>query len=210
MQSLQAASASPRCGAETAITTEGSPMPTRPTRCAIATAQRSYVRSRSAASSLHHLLGHALVGLVVEMQHGAATGVDARRPDEHGDAARALVGHLGDDGRWVERLLAEPVGASGHGRDQRHLVAVGQLPVGRGVLAVDRVEQALRLRAEIERSPHVANPIDAVEVALGPASALAQAGEESHPDLHHDDSRHYDRGTGSRAGRCDMPKPIRT
>ena len=131
MQSLQAASASPRCGAETAITTDDSPMSTRPTRCAIATAQRSYLRSRSRGQLLHDLLGHALVGLVLEVEHRPAAGVDARRADEDGGAAGALVRDLRDDGRHVERLRAEPERAARDGRDERHLVAVGQLAIGR-------------------------------------------------------------------------------
>ena len=104
----------------------------------------------------------------------------------------------------VERLRAEPEGAARYGRDERHLVAVGQLPVGRGVLAVHGVEEARRLVSELERGPDVAHALDAVELSLRPAGALAQAGEETHADLHHDESRHYDRGAGSRAGRwCD-------
>ena len=104
MQSLQAASASPRCGAETAITTDGSPIPTRPTRWAIATRAEVVRALEVRGQLLHHLLGHALVGLVVEVEDGAAAGLDARRADEDRDAAGALVGDLGDHGRRVERL----------------------------------------------------------------------------------------------------------
>ena len=127
--------------------------------------------------------------------------MDARRADEHRDAACALVGDLGDHGCGVERLRAEPEGAAGHGRDQRHLVPVGQLALGRRVLAVDGVEQPRRLFAEIEPRPHVSDAFDGVELALRPAGPLAQAGEQPDADLHHDDSRHYDRRAGSRAGR---------
>ena len=69
--------------------------------------------------------------------------------------AGALVGDLGDDGLERERLLGQPEGAAGDGRDQRDLVAVGELPLALGVLAVDGVEQARRLVAEPERGPHV-------------------------------------------------------
>ena len=175
MQSLQAASASPRWGAETAITTDDSPIPTRPTRWAMATAQRSYVRSRSAARSLHDLLGHALVGLVLEVEHRPAAGLDARRADEDRGAARLLVRDLRDDRRYVERLLAEPERPAGDGRDQRHLVAVGELPVGRGVLAVHGVEQARRLVAELERCPDVRQP-DRRRRGRAPTSPRARAG----------------------------------
>jgi hypothetical protein len=72
--------------------------------------------------------------------------------------------------------------------------------VGRGVLAVHGVEQAARFVSEIERRPNVADPIDAVEITLRPAGTLPQAGEETHADLHHDESRHYDRAAGSRSG----------
>ena len=66
--SWHAASAAARCGAETAMTTLVSPMSTRPTRWWIATSQSS-CRSFSDVGQLgHDLLGHALVGLVLEME----------------------------------------------------------------------------------------------------------------------------------------------
>ncbi len=135
------------------------------------------------------------------MKHGPATRVDARRADENRDAARAIVRNLGDHGRRVERLLAETKSAARDRWDERHLVAVGELTLRRRVRAVHGVEQTRRLLAELEPWPHVANAVDAVEIALRPSGPLAQAGEESHADLHHDDSRHYDRRAGSRAGR---------
>ena len=88
-------------------------------------------RSSSAARSRHDLLGHALVRLVVEVENRAPARLDARRADEDRDAAGTLVGDLGDDRRQVERLGAEPEGAARDGRDERHLVAVGELPLGR-------------------------------------------------------------------------------
>ena len=116
-----------------------------------------------------------------------------------------LVRDLRDDRRHVERLRAEPERAARDGRDERHLVAVGELPVGRGVLAVHGVEQAGGSSPSSSARPDVAHARDAVEFTLRPARALAQAGEETHTDLHHDESRHYDRGAGSRAGRwCDV------
>ena len=149
----------------------------------------------------HDLLGHALVGLVLEVEHRPAAGLDARRADEDRGAACLLVRDLRDDRRHVERLRAEPERPARDGRDERHLVAVGQLPVGRGVLAVHGVEQARRLVAELEQRPDVGNAFDAVEIPLRPAGPLAQSREEAHADLHHHESRHYDRRAGSRTGR---------
>ncbi len=127
MQSLQAASASPRCGAETAITTDDSPMATRPTRWAMAT-RAEVVRALELGGQVgHDLLGHALVGLVVEVENRPAAGMDAGRADEDRGAAGALISHLRHDGSHVERLRAEPEGAARDGRDERHLVAVGEL-----------------------------------------------------------------------------------
>ena len=51
-------------------------------------------RSSSAAISLHDLLGHALVGLVVEVEHRAAARLDPDGAEERRDRAGALVGDL--------------------------------------------------------------------------------------------------------------------
>ena len=79
----------------------------------------------------HHLLGHSLVGLVVEVGDGAVAGVDAGRAGERRDRARLVVAHLVDDALERERLVAEQERAAGDGRDQRDLVAVGER-AGRG------------------------------------------------------------------------------
>ena len=131
MQSLQAASASPRCGAETAITTDWLADPHAADAVGDGDGAEVVRALEVGGQLLHDLLGHALVGLVVEVENRPAAGVDARRADEDRGAARALVRHLRDDGRHVERLRAEPERAAGDGRDERHLVAVGELAVGR-------------------------------------------------------------------------------
>ena len=153
----------------------------------------------------HDLLGHALVGLVVEVEHRAAAGLDARRADEDRGAA----------GRSSATSATTAATSSGSALSRNAPPETGGMSAtsspsassrsGGGVLAVDGVEQARRLVAELERRPDVADAFDAVEIALRPAGTLAQAGEETHADLHHDESRHYDRGAGSRSGRwCDV------
>src|SRR6202011_4722766 len=52
------------------------------------------------------------------------------------------------------------------------------------VLLVDGVEEALGLVAEVERPPDIGNPIGAVELALAPAGALAQARKQAHATRH--------------------------
>ena len=83
-----------------------------------------------------------------------------------------------------ERLLGQDERAARDRRDQRDDVALGELVVARGVLAVDRVEQSLRLVAEIERRPDVGDVRDAVDLALRPAGTLAETGEQPHRHTH--------------------------
>src|SRR5690349_20327623 len=87
----------------------------------------------------HDLLGHAAVGLVLEVLHDAVAGIDARRPDERRDRPGFLSGDLGDDRVERQRLLAEEKVPTAHGRDQRDLVAVAQLAVAPRVLLVHGV-----------------------------------------------------------------------
>jgi hypothetical protein len=96
----------------------------------------------------HLLLGHALVGLVLEMGNGAAAGPDASGADEGGDRARALVGDLGHHCGEIDGLLGQQEIAAGDGRDERELVAVGELTISGHVLLVEGVEDARRLDAE--------------------------------------------------------------
>ena len=71
-----------------------------------------------------------------------------------------LAQHGGD----VERAVDEPERASAHRRDQRHLVAVGELVVALDVLAVHGVEETRRLVAEPERGPDVLEAGDVLEL----------------------------------------------
>src|SRR4051812_31727945 len=129
----------------------------------------------------HQRFRHALVGLVVEVLHIALAGAVACRAGEGGDRARAGVSHLVDGPVERERLVAEEERATGDGRDQRDLVAVCKLPVAGGVLLVDRVEKPLRLVAEVEGGPDVGDG-GGLDLTLGPAGALSQAGEQADAD----------------------------
>ena len=132
----------------------------------------------------HDLLGHALVGLVLEVRDGAAARVDARRADERRDRAGLVRCDLVDDGFEREGLVAEEERAAGDRRDQRDLVPVGQLVAALDVRLVHGVDEPARLVAEVERRPHVVDARDVFDVALRPARALAQAGEQPHVDSH--------------------------
>src|SRR5581483_128658 len=120
----------------------------------------------------HHLLGHPAVRLVVEVVDGAPARLDPRRPDEGRDPAGARIRDLPDHRPRVDRLLGEAEGAAGDGRDQRHLVAVGERGLAVGVALVDRVEQARRLVSEPELRPDLGDA-RGLELALGPPGALA-------------------------------------
>ena len=76
------------------MTTLVPPMSTRPTRWWIATSHRSWRRLELVGEVGHDLLGHALVRLVLEVEHVAAARACARRPDERRDRARLVVSHL--------------------------------------------------------------------------------------------------------------------
>src|SRR5205823_3689424 len=110
----------------------------------------------------HHLLGHLGVGLVLEIEDGPAARFPANRAEERRDGAGALVGDLLDDRLEREPLFGDAERAARDGRDQRHLVAVGELLLALGIPAVDRVEQPVRLVAEPERGPDLAHPRDAL------------------------------------------------
>ena len=95
-------------------------------------------------------------------------------------AAGARVGDLADHGRRIDRLLGQPEGTAGDGRDQRDLVAVGERAVAAGVLLVDGVEKPCRLVAELESSPRRRRPARRSSSSRSrPAGALAQPGEQA-------------------------------
>src|SRR5581483_10464871 len=131
-----------------------------------------------------HRLGHLLERLVFEMVDVAAARAAAHRADERGDGARLVARRLRDRRAEVERLVADAEGSARHRRDQRDLVAVGERAGALRVLAVDRVEQAVRLVAEVEPAPDVADARDVLELDSAGAGALAQAGEEANRDAH--------------------------
>jgi len=108
--------------------------------------------------------------------------VNARRADERRD--RTCFGRcdLLDDGLERERRGGKEERAAADGRNQRDLVAVVELPLPVGVLAVDGVEQPRRLVAELEPRPDVADAGDPVQLALGPAGALTEPREQPNPD----------------------------
>src|SRR5262249_7191358 len=108
----------------------------------------------------------------------------ACRADEGRDRARFVSGDVIDDRIEGQRLIAETEVAAADGWDQRHLVAVAELAVALRVLLVDRIEQAVRLRAEAESRPDLVDARDLVQLARAPARALAQPGEQLDRDAH--------------------------
>src|SRR5439155_14319329 len=83
-----------------------------------------------------------------------------------------------------ERPVDQAEGAPADGRDERHLVAVGELVPALRVAAVHGVEQAGRLVAEPERRPDVLHPRHVLELEARAAGAFPQAGEETDGDAH--------------------------
>ena len=123
--SLHAASASWRCGAETAITTLRSPIDDAPDAVVDRDVAQLVARLQLVGDLGHDLFGHALVGLVLEVRDRAAARMDARRADERRDRAGLVRCDLVDDGFEPRGTVAEEERASGDRRDQRDLVPVG-------------------------------------------------------------------------------------
>ena len=134
----------------------------------------------------HHVLGHPLVGLVLEVEHRAVTRAVADGAEERRDRARLVAGDFPHGCVDRERLAGQLEVSAGDGRDQRDLVAVGERGLGVRVALVDRVEQARRLVAELERRPDVgdAGAVGELELARTGARALAETGEESDAHVH--------------------------
>ena len=57
---------------------------------------------------------------------------------------------------------------------------------GSGVLAVDRVQEPIRLVAQVERRPDVGDSVDAVELAFLPARSFPKSRKELDGDAHTD------------------------
>src|SRR5580765_6043195 len=98
--------------------------------------------------------------------------MDARGADERRDRTRFLRRDLVHDGLERQGLRAESERASRDRWDQRNFVPISELVVAGRVFLVHGVEEAARLLAEPERIPDVADPCNAVHLALGPARAL--------------------------------------
>ena len=115
--SRQAASAAARCGADTAMTTLVSPIVDAADSVVDRDPGQLVAIREPRRELLHDLLGHALVRLVLEVEDLPSTRVRARRPDERGDRAGAVVAHLGDrsvsptaDRRTAGSRLRRPAG----------------------------------------------------------------------------------------------------
>jgi hypothetical protein len=149
-------------------------------------------RNRAEAVSLRQLvaetgehgLGHLLERLVLEVDDVALAGSATHGADEARDRARLGILDFAQHGGYVERLVGEAEGAAAHGRDERHLVAVGELVSGLDVAAVHGVEDAGRLVAEPERRPDVLHARNVLELEARAAGAFPQAGEEADGDAH--------------------------
>src|SRR6266851_1995263 len=132
----------------------------------------------------HDLLGHFLVRLVVEVKDDVSARLESGRAGERCDCAGLLRAHLVDDRIEGERFRGEPEGAARDGWDQGDFVAVGEWVISVGVLLVHRIEQAFGLVAELERGPDIADPIHSPHLALAPARALPETGEQLDEDAH--------------------------
>ena len=87
----------------------------------------------------HHVFRHLGVGLVLEVEHRSPSRLPPNRAEKRRDRPGALVGDLADDGLERERLPGDAKPTARDGRDQRHLVPVGEHAPGIRVLAVDGV-----------------------------------------------------------------------
>ncbi len=134
----------------------------------------------------HDLLGHALVGLVFEVDDLSSAGMGTRRPDERRDRARAVVSDLRNRGVDGERLGREPEIAARDGRDDRYLVLGGQRLAALDVRAISRIEEPRRLVAEPELRPHVSHRgvVGQLQLEGAGAGSLAEPGEQPDANLH--------------------------
>ena len=153
-------------------------------------AQAAVIGERRARDAHDLLLGHARVGLVLEVEHLALARALAHGAREGRDRAGVRAADVRDQAAEVDRLGAEQderlVGAARDGRDQRDLVAVAERDGALGVLLVDGVGEPARLGADGERGEDVAGGGAGrqLELALPRARALPQSGEEPHGHAH--------------------------
>ena len=117
--------------------TEASPTATTPVRCQIGCAQAAVLGHDGARDARDLLLGHARVGLVLEVEHVAVARALAHGAGERRDRAGVRAGDVRDQAVEVDRLGAEQderlgSAAARDRRDQRDLVAVLQrAPIAR-------------------------------------------------------------------------------
>ena len=166
------------------MTTLVSPMSTRPTRWWIATRHSSCRSSELRGQIGHDLLGHALVGLVLEMDDVTPARARPRRSDERRDRAGRVVSYLGDGGVDRQGIGREPEVAAGDRRDDRDLVPGLERLGSLDVCPITRVEEPGGLGAEVERGPDVTDRRAVRELELDGARSgpLADCGEQ--PDVH--------------------------
>ena len=167
--------------AETAITTEGSPISTRPTRWWIAIVAQLVALAQAGRELRHHVLGHALVRLVVEVRRrcGRASG-RACVPEKVAIAPASSLRtssttRSSESGSSLSRNAPpETGGISATSSPSASAVS------GRRVLLVDGVEQPARARRRGRAAGQTSATRRGVDLALRPAGSLAQAGEEPH------------------------------
>jgi len=84
---------------------------------------------------------------------------------------------LAQHGSDVEPAVDEPEGAAAHGRDERDLVAVGELVSSLRVAPVHGIEEPRRLGPEVEGGPDVLDARDVLQLDARTPGAFPKAGE---------------------------------
>src|SRR6266851_2376872 len=107
-------------------------------------------RPRLVLDAREHAQRHLGVRLVLEPHHRAAAVVRAHGADEGDHRPAVRSGHGGDRRVHRERPIGDAVrtGSARHRRDERHLRAVAQRPLGGRELLIDREPQPLHDRAQ--------------------------------------------------------------
>ena len=171
--------------------TEASPTATTPVRCQMAARRHPCSATTVARDAGDLLLGHARIGLVLEVEHVAVARALAHRPGERRDGAGVGAGDVRDQAVEVDRLGAEQderlgLAPARDGWDQRDLVALLQRRRSLGVLLVDGVGQAGRLGADLERGEDVAGDraLRQLELSAPRSRAFPQRGEQPHGHAH--------------------------
>ena len=185
MISRAPANAASRCGADTAIATEGSDRGTVPTRCSAAAAHRPCRCTRPANDLGHLALGHLRVSLVFELRHLPS------HAGERDYGAGSGIAHQLDERIEGQRLAGQPSvnrpdRAARDRRDQRHLVAAVQRSRRVRVLLVDGHHDG----DAVGQGPHLLErvaddrAIGQLELHLGRSRPLSETGEKPDANLH--------------------------